>query len=243
MRNFTFAAVAAAGLALGAVQTASAADIARPVYKAAPMIAAYNWSGFYVGGNVGYAWGDVGSNLGGSSDIDGWFAGGQIGWNWQAAGSPWVFGLELDSQWANIENNATVTAGNIVATAFSQLDYFGTARVRVGYAFDRAMLYATGGVAWAHNEIGVNVAAGGFAAGVVSDNTHVGWTVGGGVEWALVDNWSAKVEYLYLDLGSEQYFGGVGGAGFDADLRAHTVKVGLNYRFGGYGKSPLVAKY
>jgi outer membrane immunogenic protein len=247
MRNLTIAAVAAAGIALGAVQSASAADIARPVYKAAPVIAAFNWSGFYIGGNIGYGWGQGDTNnVGGiplSWNQDGFFGGGQIGWNWQAPGSPWVWGVEVDSQWANMEDDVTVAGGGIVANAFSELNYFGTARLRLGYAaWDRAMIYATGGLAWGTNEIGASVAAGPFLAGASSSNTHVGWTVGAGVEWALLDNWSAKVEYLYLDLGSQDYFGGPAAGGFDADVTAHTVKVGLNYRFG-YSKAPVVAKY
>ena len=245
MRRYTLALVAAAGLGLGLVQTASAADIARPVYKAqpAPMIAGYNWSGFYVGVHGGYGWGDLNSaTLGGSSDIDGWFGGGQIGWNWQGAGSPWVFGIEVDSAFAKIENDTTVAAGAVVANAFSEIDYFGTARARLGYAFDRTLIYATGGLAWANNEIGVSVAAPGFVAGATSSNMHVGYAVGGGVEWALSPNWSAKVEYLYLDLGSEDYFGGTGNGGFEADLQAHTVKVGLNYKFD-WGKGPISARY
>jgi outer membrane immunogenic protein len=236
--------IVAAGLVLGTAQVASAADMARPVYKAAPpVMMAYNWTGFYAGIHGGYGWGELGSNIfSGSAKQDGWFGGGQIGWNWQGAGSPWVFGVEVDSAWANIKDDVTVAGGGIVANAFSEMDYFGTARLRLGYAFDRALVYATGGLAWGHNEIGVSVAGGGLVAGASSANTHVGYAVGGGVEWALVDNWTAKVEYLYLDLGNENYFGGPASGGFDADVTAHTVKVGLNYRFG-YGKGPVVAKY
>ena len=234
----------AAAAALLSCVRADAADIPAPVYKAAPVMApAFNWSGFYIGGNVGYGWGDINSGtIGGSADIDGWFVGGQLGWNWQAAGSPWVWGFEIDSQWANIENGATVTAGNAVATAFSDLNYFGTARLRLGYAWDRAMFYGTGGLAWGSNDIGVGVAVNGLTAGVNSSNTHLGWTVGAGLEWALIDNWSAKIEYLYIKLDSEQYFGGIATGGFDADIDVHTIKVGLNYRFG-YGKNPVMARY
>lgn len=246
MHRYTLAALTAAGLALGLVQTASAADIARPVYKAPIMVPAYNWSGFYIGGNVGYGWGKGDfDNLGlaGSTwNQDGVFAGGQIGYNWQGVGSPWVFGIEVDSQWANMKDSVTVVGGGVVANAFSELNYFGTARARLGYAADRVLWYATGGLAWGTNEVGASIAAPGlFAAGTASD-THVGWTVGAGVEWALVDNWTAKVEYMYLDLGNASYLGGPAAGGFNVDLSAQTVKVGLNYRFG-YGKGPVVAKY
>ena len=88
----------------------------------------------------------------------------------------------------------------------------------------------------------MSVAAPGFFVGASSSNTHLGYAVGGGMEWALVDNWTAKVEYLYLDFGNESYFGGPAAGGFDADVSAHTVKVGLNYRFG-YGKGPISAAY
>lgn len=248
MRNFTIAAVAAAGIALGAVQTASAADIARPVYKAPPVIVAYNWSGFYIGGNAGYGWGTIDTNdifgWSASAKPDGFFGGGQIGWNWQAPGTPWVWGVEADWQWSGMKEDVTWFGGaGAVANAFAEINSFGTARLRLGYAWDRVMVYGTGGIAWGQTEIGGSVAVPGFIwSGTSSSNNHVGWTIGGGVEWALLDNWSAKIEYLYLDLGNRDYFGGPNAGGFDADVTAHTVKLGLNYRFG-YSKSPVVAKY
>jgi outer membrane immunogenic protein len=243
MRRYTLAVLAAAGLALGVVQTASAADIARPVYKAPPpVMVGYNWTGFYAGIHGGYGWGDIG----GTTGQDGWFGGGQIGWNWQGAGSPWVFGVEVDSAWANLKDDVTA-AGTVfgvpvVANAFSELNYFGTARMRLGYAFDRAMIYATGGLAWGRNEIGWSAVTPAVVVGQTISNTHVGYAVGGGMEWALMDNWTAKVEYLYLDLGSKTYDFGPAIGIFDADVSAHTVKVGLNYRFG-YGKGPVTARY
>lgn len=243
LRKFVFA--AAFAVASGA--TANAADIAKPVYKAAPVIAAYNWSGFYIGGNVGYGWGDLnatGFGLDASSGTDGWFGGGQIGWNWQAPGSQWVWGVEVDSQFAAIDNNliAATNGGNGVSV-WTSLDYFGTARMRLGYAWDRVMFYGTGGLAWGTNEIGGSVRIGGTTFSAETSNTHIGWTAGAGFEWAVADNWTAKVEYLYVDLGDENYFpNALGGGGFDANLDVHTVKLGLNYRFG-YGKNPVIAKY
>lgn len=236
---------------LGIVFLTSAANAAdlRPAYKAppAPVTPAFNWSGFYAGIHGGWAWGDADLTAGGVSrtaDIDGGFFGGQIGWNWQAAGSPWVWGVEIDSAWADISDSASATIGGVTFTGSSELDYFGTARLRVGYAWDRVLWYVTGGVAWAHNEISFGVSTPGILAGISSDNTHVGWTIGGGVEWAFADPWSVKLEYLFLDFGSESYFGGVTTGGFDADAQIHTIKLGLNYRWGAaYGKSPVVARY
>ena len=102
---------------------------------------------------------------------------------------------------------------------------------------------ATGGLAWGTNEVGASITAPGLLRSGTASDTHVGWTVGAGVEWALLDNWTAKVEYLYLDLGNATYLGGSSApGGFDVDLTAHTVKVGLNYRFG-YSKAPVVARY
>ena len=167
---------------------------------------------------------------------------GQIGWNWQAPGSPWVWGVEVDSQWADISESFNWLGGGAVGNLETKMNYFGTARGRIGYAWDRVMVYGTGGLAWGKNEVSGSLIGGGFNLAGSSSNTHVGWTVGGGFEWALLDNWSAKVEYLYLDLGNEDYFSGTAAGGFDADVTAHTVKVGLNYRFG-YSKAPVAAKY
>ncbi len=154
-----------------------------------------------------------------------------------------MFGIEVDSQWPNIETDGSGTSV-FARRAISTLDYFGTARARVGYAWDRLIFYGTGGLAWGQNEISFPLFTPPFAAGLTQSNTHIGWTIGAGLEVATFDNWTVKVEYLYLKLDNENYFANAVGAGrgFDADLDIHTVKVGLNYRFG-YGKEPVVAKY
>jgi len=222
---------------------ANAADLPRKAPPPAPVVAAFNWSGFYAGVHGGWAWGDLESDFFGESiELEGGFVGGQIGWNWQAPGSPWVWGFEVDSAWADIGEDESTTIAGITFSGSSELDYFGTARLRLGYAWDRVLWYVTGGVAWAHNEISFGVAAPPFAAGIASDNTHIGWTVGGGVEWALTDPWSVKIEYLFMDFDSETYFSDLAG-GFDADAQIHTIKAGLNFRWGGYGKAPVVARY
>jgi outer membrane immunogenic protein len=92
----------------------------------------------------------------------------------------------------------------------------------------------TGGGAWARNEIAISVAVGGLAAGVVDTQNHMGYAVGGGWEYAFAPNWSTKIEYLYLDYGSENYFQSQLGVGIaSGDLDMHTIKFGVNYRFGG----------
>jgi outer membrane immunogenic protein len=235
--------VLAATALVATVSIASAADMSRPVYKATPAAApvAYNWSGFYIGAHGGYAWGDLNGNLAGligSQDIDGGFGGGQLGWNWQAPGSPWVFGIEADASFASVGDTVAVVGGSID----SDIDSFGTIRARLGYAVDRTLWYVTGGAAWVNNEITVTATGIGSLS---SSNTHWGWTIGGGVEWAFYDNWSLKAEYLYIDTSSENYFTTILGTALSFDPDIHTVRVGLNYRFGGggYGKGPVVAKY
>lgn len=193
-------------VALAALPTiASAADISQrrsaPATYAPAAPVMYNWTGFYVGGHIGYGWFQADADqFNVQAGDDAFFGGGQIGYNWQAVGSPWVWGLEADASWV---------AGDLNA--------FGTGRVRLGYAQNAWMPYVTGGVGWAKTD---------FEVGNTSfGETHVGWTAGAGVEWAFAGNWTAKLEYLYLGLGSEKY------NGVDIDLNAHTVKLGANYRF------------
>ncbi len=227
MRALALAAFSALAISAAPVM---AADMRAPVYKAPPapvMMQAYNWSGFYAGIHGGYAWGEGSATIVGLTDfgdIDGWFGGGQIGINWQAAGSPWVWGIEADLSGSDIGSSASAFG----VTADTTLNMFGTVRGRLGYAWDRMMVYGTGGFAWGRNEL--SFTAPGFA--LSEDRTHTGWVAGGGVEWALLDNWAAQVEYQYLMLDRETYFPAVpGGIGLDADV--HTIRVGLNYRFGG----------
>jgi outer membrane immunogenic protein len=217
--------------------SASAADLG--MYRKAPPMPAYvqpfTWSGFYIGAHGGYGTGDARGRIAGarvgSVDVDGGFGGLQLGYNWQTGG--FVLGAEVDAALSDISGS---DAFGGVAVG-SKMDWFGTARGRVGFAFDRALVYGTGGFAWGHNK----VSAAGLAGGVSENHTHTGWTVGGGLEYAFSPNWSAKAEYLYLDLGSHNYFGALAAPGVDVDLKVHTVKFGINYRFGGPG--PVMASY
>lgn len=223
MKNILAAGVSA--LALLSVAPALAADLpARMATKAPAYVQVFNWTGFYLGAHVGYGWADT--EVFGDSNQDGFFVGGQLGYNWQAPGSNWVFGLELDSAWANLEDSRTVTVGGVTGTVASEVDYLGSFRGRVGYAWDRTLLYVTGGLGWARQDISGSVPFPGFTATTSDSNVHFGYALGVGVEYALSGPWSVKAEYLYYGLGSESYFG------TEVDLDVQTVKLGVNYRFG-----------
>jgi outer membrane immunogenic protein len=210
-------------LALAAAMPASAADLPpRSTYKApAYLPAAYNWTGFYLGINAGGGFGS--SDWNGfpiSNSPSGGMIGGTVGYNWQGPGNPWVFGLEGDIDWTNINDN-TVCAGLICQTKNS---WFGTVRGRVGYSYDRFLPYFTGGVAF--GDIQVNRAP--FVG--VSD-TNAGWTLGGGIEGVIAGPWTAKVEYLYADLGKTTCAAPACGVATNVDLTVNILRGGINYRF------------
>lgn len=207
-----------------------AADMPQGYAMLAPTTAFHNWTGFYIGGQGGYGGGtfDI-SPLG--VDIDGWYAGGQIGFNWQNGRSPWVLGVEVDSAFADIGRDVSNITNYSFASAFSKINYFGSARVRVGYAVDRALFYGTGGVAWAHNELSLYANQNYVGTLATSANSHVGFALGLGLEWALSRSWTLKAEYLYNDFGSANYLAGTVPGGVDAGLRFGMGRLGVNYVF------------
>jgi outer membrane immunogenic protein len=213
--------------------TASAADLARaaPYTKAPAMEPGVNWSGFYIGAMGGYGFSDHARlTVGGvtvtasGNDVNGGFGGGTFGYNWQTG--PWVFGLEADVAGADISDSAS--GGGVTVT--ERINAFGTATGRIGYAVGPTLFYAKGGYAWANNEI----SASGFGAAFSESHIHSGWTVGGGLEYMLARNWSAKAEYMYADYSNQTYVAAFvpGGVGFG--VAVHTVKAGINYHFGAY---------
>jgi len=225
MKRFMF--VCAGAMALAAlVGSAEAADLSsRPIYTKAPPMAApyYNWTGFYLGINGGGGWGSSSWDSTGSFDTSGGLVGGTIGYNWQMG--PWVLGLEGDIDWANIKGT-TNTVGCIGGGCSSENTWLGTARGRVGYAFDRWMPYITGGAAFGDVEAT-------HAGATGQTSTQVGWTAGAGFEFAVVNNITAKVEYLHYDLGSFQC-GLNCGNGFvndNVNFNANVVRGGVNLRF------------
>jgi outer membrane immunogenic protein len=215
----TLTAIGAALAIFGFATAASAADMpARNYTKAPPMAPMFNWTGFYLGVNAGGAWT---SAVGG--DASGFVGGGQIGYNWQAVGSPLVLGLEADFQGASLKNSTDLGGG---FSGEAKVPAFGTVRGRIGYAFDRAMIYATGG--WAYSKTEATITGGGAS---LSDNKWAsGWTLGGGAEWAFAGPWSLKAEYLYVNAKSVDLT--LAGVPFSTgDYHYNVVRAGLNYRF------------
>jgi outer membrane immunogenic protein len=181
----------------------------------------FDWSGFYLGAAGGYGWGgsthsDPVGGANGRFDVSGGLVGGTAGYNWQAGRA--VFGVEGDLSWAGLDGLGSSAAGVLSGN----LNWLGTGRVRAGYAVDAYLFYVTGGAA-----VGRSQAAGGGFSG---RDTQLGWTVGGGVEAKLSQNWTAKLEYLYVDLGDKNTYSNASGP-VSTTLTSHIVRVGLNYKF------------
>lgn len=210
-------------VAVAADMPARSAPRAAPMYSPAPV---FSWTGFYVGANAGYGWANTSvTNIGGiavtgSSNLNGFLGGAQIGYNWQGA-SPLVLGIEADFQGTG--QNRTDTALGI--SLKQELPWFGTVRGRVGYAFDRAMIYATGGLAFVDYKMTLS----GFGLTASSDTSKAGWTAGAGVEWMFAPQWSTKFEYLYIDTGNTSAT--LFGVPFTGRAKDSIGRVGLNYHF------------
>jgi outer membrane immunogenic protein len=222
-----------------------AADIAPPpVYKAAPPLPPpYSWTGFYIGANGGFGGNNVnysamvaGIPASTSLNSSGFLGGGQAGFNWQVA-PLWVIGVETDFDGTDISSNASANGPFATANAGTKVDWFGTVRGRAGFLVTpNALLYGTGGWAYGHTTTSANATAFGMTAAVSSANTQNGWTAGGGLEYAFNPWLSFKTEYLYVDLGSATLASGtIGPIAFSANEKTgfHTIKAGLNWKFGG----------
>lgn len=189
-------------------------------------VSAFDWTGFYAGVNGGYGWGAVtreptGGGISTEDNTGGWELGAQAGYNVDLGG--FVVGGETDLQWSTIGRDEKLPG----ATLTAKMDGFGTVRGRVGATFDRVMPYLTGGLAYGWGSVSVEDGAGVTTS---QKNTHVGWVVGAGLEAAVADNVTIKAEYLYLDLGAQNYISAPGG-GQDVTQRFSVVRAGLNYQF------------
>jgi len=277
---------------------AMAADLSRaPITKAPVMapVAAFSWTGFYIGANVGWgrsedsdsgfqncvapgtvttvatlfsapgpcSTGFVNTAVNGNNVVrnfglqsEGIFGGGQVGFNWQTGAL--VFGVEADFQGSDISDDVTVLLpGNLVgvpstSTASSSLDWFGTLRGRLGFAaWDRALLYVTGGLAYGRTNDSASILFNPITSGSFAGShreRQTGWTVGGGLEWAFTNNLSLKAEYLFIDLEDTDVRLTTTNTTFPTDFidysfrhQYHTARVGLNYRFNAAG--PISAAY
>jgi outer membrane immunogenic protein len=248
------------GLALGVLLAGpvAAADLpARMPVKAAPapIVALYSWTGCYIGGHVGFAWAkkrlDFTPNPFGldfDHDMDGFVAGGQVGCNiWQ--NDRVVFGIEGQASWADMDGS---TGTFTQVTAFTanhfrtEADVIGSIAARLGYAAGangQTLLFVKGGAAFIHEQF-FATGPGGFTA-QSDEKLRWGWMVGAGIEQVLTGAWTVKAEYNFSHFGTKDVDlcqpAGLCSS-YEIKQHVHLVKVGLNYRFGGFG-GPVVARY
>ena len=220
--------VGAALFAVVLVAPAHAADVGNRMVTKAPAYVgpSYNWTGLYVGGHIGYGWGDrdwtfPATGVAASHDISGFLGGGQLGYNYQVGST--VLGVEGDISWTNADGSS-ICGVNACA---SKLDWISTVTGRLGYTWGPGLLYAKGGGAFARDHYDLSL--GGANVGTASQ-TKSGWTVGLGLEYMLAPNWTAKAEYNYVDLGTNSTALS-NGTPVDVDQKAHLLKFGVNYKF------------
>jgi outer membrane immunogenic protein len=246
-RLFALGVAIVLGAALGAGMTpALGADLAvnaQPIVKA-PVAAPFSWTGWYIGANAGFGvgqgYGTFTSPAGTFETFNampaGGFGGGQLGYNYQIFNS-FVIGAETDIQGAGLSDDRTCLAQCTPASFASidhKLNWFGTTRARVGLATGPVLSYVTGGVAYGGIETGISTPTG----SLTDSTTKTGWTWGIGVEAALAGNWTAKAEYLYLDLGSTGVSSPATGT-LGVKNQEQLFRGGLNYRFDSAQPAPL----
>jgi len=222
---------------VGMTSTAFAADLYEPVVEEVPYVAtpaAFSWTGLYFGVHGGYGWGDADASFAfedtdaepNDHDPDGAFVGAQIGYNWQW--NQLVLGVEADYSAAMLHDHVTGPSPLGPTTTDVDIEQLATVRGRVGWAMGQWMPYVTGGWAWADVERNYF----GPLPATSDSQDHSGWVAGVGAEYAITNNWTAKLEYMYYDLGEENYdVPAPGGDGVDADIKIHTVRFGINYKF------------
>ena len=258
MKRLVFASVA---LCVGAGSAALAADLPPPYVAPppratdayVPVIPLYNWSGFYIGGNLGAGWnggGSVsdtfGSTFSGSGQTTKFLGGGQVGVNYEFYGGV-VVGAEAMFDWLpnttntfNAIEGPTGPAPGTVASATFNNRWLTTATGKLGYAWDRVLLYGKGGGAWVGAD-NPNLTVNGLGQTLSSSTTNnFGWTAGVGVEWAFAGNWSARAEYDFIGLQNQTVTVAGGGpfAGDTININNRNISMftaGVNYKFGGWG--------
>jgi outer membrane immunogenic protein len=222
MRN---SAMMSAAIAFAGIGQATAADLpARyPDRPPAAYSVPYSWSGVYVGLNAGGVFGRFSDDFGDSVSASGLLGGAQFGAQMQMGQI--VLGAEADFQGTTQNHGNTFPILGVPVTISEKMPWFGTLRGRFGYAFDRVLVFGTGGVAWVDGK--VEASGGGLT--LSTEANSIGWTAGGGMEWAFADRWSTKIEYLYLTSTDIKFNTAVGS--FNGNIRNNVVRAGLNYRF------------
>jgi high affinity Mn2+ porin len=222
------------GMTLGMLALDGSAVAADLPLKAPLLKTVYDWTGFYIGGHVGYGGGSLGPGTNPLPEqgvvlphsVTGLIGGYQAGYSRQFSNHV-VLGVEADASFTSPVDGPALASAPFNAT----IDYVGTLRGRVGYAFGTVMPYVTGGFAWGHSAIDIGNGTGKFISSPGQNQT--GWTAGAGVEFAVSGNWSAKVEYDYIDLSRQSYdLSGFGLPNVSVDPKLQLLKLGLNYRFG-----------
>jgi outer membrane immunogenic protein len=236
-----------------------------------PYVPGFTWTGLYLGANVGFG-GDRfvypftaaavggGAAFAGSVSItsSGVIGGGQVGYNWEFPNN-FLLGVETDFDGAAIRGKVTANVGGTIGGPFgagaevgSTINYIGTVRARLGYAWDRFLVYGTGGFAYGQvnssASVGVGAGGGGGAIFASQNSGRVGWGAGGGFEYAITKNLIVKTEYLYVNLGTPTAFNqtllGVVGVNVGEKTTVNIIRAGLNYKFDWLmPPSAVVAKY
>ncbi len=214
---------------------ALAADAAVMESPPEAIVPVFSWTGGYIGGQVGYLWGDgdatadFGAPPPGTADVspDGWLGGVYIGYNYQMPNNL-VLGIDGDFAWTGADDSSTVVAGGVaVGRLDTELEWEGAIRARLGYAVDRFLPYIAGGVAFGRLH-GEAFDTGGVFQGEASE-TNTGWTLGVGLEYAFTDNLVGRAEYRYTDFGD--FDTTVNGTPISADLTTNDVRLGLAWKF------------
>ncbi|UDL87019.1 porin family protein [Mesorhizobium sp. PAMC28654] len=235
MKSFLFA-IATLVAATGGAFAADVVTLEPP--PPVPVASTYNWTGLYVGAQAGYDWAKTSYNFSnpvpsGSFTPSGFVGGLYVGYNYQFA-TPLVVGVEGDVDYSNVKGSFDNPFGGFSGGS-AKLRWQGSARVRVGYAFDRFLPYIAGGVAVGdfRFEGGPGLGSGITPALESWNKTMTGWTIGAGVEYALADKWTARLEYRYTDFGTAH--GNLAPAYSSVvetmKVRDHSVRVGVSYKF------------
>lgn len=232
-RKLLRAAIAAAAATFGA--PAYAADVAPiPYTPPPPPYMLYNWTGFYVGAHFGGAFGvETESLLGGSfsTDPSGVLGGIQLGYNYQFSPTL-LLGVEAELSWTSASGSASGAFPGVAIALTSNHNWYDTLTARVGWTNNNWLFYAKFGPAWMNADYALTVTAGGAAAGSSFNATRPGFAVGVGAEYAFAPQWSAKVEYEFLDFGTDNFaYASVVGIPVGINTQVHEVKVGVNYHF------------